>query len=271
MSDIQSTLRDLFTRSLALWEREGDDSPYDEIWPLLNEAAALGPAAFDIGMHFLKSPQPGQRAIAADLLGCVAARDPEQRRAVASALVRGLAVEDEYDVAWSMLIAIGPTETPETIPTLCLWATDEDAELRSLAVQSLGMVMAENRHTGDGIDALISAMEDPDDNVGFWATYALGTLVGIDEKNIHTALSKRLFDPNNDIRMEAVVGLARRGDERVVSSIEQALREADVSPRAFDAAIVAANPVLLPALQRANRSEVSDEQYEAAVRACTPT
>ncbi|HEX5228228.1 MAG TPA: HEAT repeat domain-containing protein [Bryobacteraceae bacterium] len=66
----------------------------------------------------------------------------------------------------------------------------------------------------DVIDALIELMDDPDDNVRDWATFALGTQCSIDSTAIRDALRKRLNDPYKEARDEAGWGLAQRRDKQ---------------------------------------------------------
>ena len=47
-----------------------------------------------------------------------------------------------------------------------------------------------------------------------WATFALGTLAEADSRQLRDALAARLDDPDEDTRLEAVHGLAVRGDPR---------------------------------------------------------
>ena len=49
-----------------------------------------------------------------------------------------------------------------------------------------------------------------------WATFALGTLADQDSRGLRDALVARLDDPDQETRLEAVHGLALRGDPRAV-------------------------------------------------------
>jgi hypothetical protein len=49
-----------------------------------------------------------------------------------------------------------------------------------------------------------------------WATFALGTLASQDTVELRDALVARLDDPDPETRLEAVHGLALRGDVRAV-------------------------------------------------------
>ena len=64
--------------------------------------------------------------------------------------------------------------------------------------------------------ALIELSGDPDAAIRDWATFALGTLAEHDSPALRDALAARLDDGDADARIEAVHGLAVRGDARAV-------------------------------------------------------
>jgi methionyl-tRNA formyltransferase len=66
----------------------------------------------------------------------------------------------------------------------------------------------------DALDALIALSGDDEPPVRDWATFALGTLAEQDSPKLREALAARLEDPDEDTRLEAIHGLAVRGDER---------------------------------------------------------
>jgi methionyl-tRNA formyltransferase len=65
-------------------------------------------------------------------------------------------------------------------------------------------------------DALIELSADPDPAIRDWATFALGALAPHDSPALRDALVARLDDADREARIEAVYGLALRGDERAV-------------------------------------------------------
>ncbi len=64
--------------------------------------------------------------------------------------------------------------------------------------------------------ALIELSADADARVRDWATFALGTLAAEDSAALRDALAARLDDADAETRIEAVHGLALRGDLRAV-------------------------------------------------------
>ena len=66
------------------------------------------------------------------------------------------------------------------------------------------------------MDALIRLSRDEHSDVRDWATFALGMLASEDTEDLREALVARLDDPDAETRLEAVHGLALRGDPRAV-------------------------------------------------------
>jgi HEAT repeat protein len=79
-------------------------------------------------------------------------------------------------------------------------------------------------------------MSDKDSEVRDWATFGLGGLGDFDSPKIREALFKNLSDEDEDVREEALVGLARRKDPRSVPEVISALKDKDRAARAVEAA-----------------------------------
>jgi hypothetical protein len=74
------------------------------------------------------------------------------------------------------------------------------------------------------IETIIQLMDDEDDDVRDWATFGLGSLCKCDSQEIRAALRKRLEDPFEDARNEALWGLAQRKDPSSVRSLLERLQ-----------------------------------------------
>lgn len=73
------------------------------------------------------------------------------------------------------------------------------------------------------IETLIFLSRDKKEMVRDWATFGLGTQIDIDNETIREALWERVNDIDNNTRLEAIVGLAKRKDFRVKEIIKQEL------------------------------------------------
>lgn len=69
------------------------------------------------------------------------------------------------------------------------------------------------------INKLIQLSRDTDREVRNWATFGLGSQVDTDIPAIREALFARREEKDDEIRAEALVGLARRGDIRVAAAL----------------------------------------------------
>jgi HEAT repeat protein len=113
------------------------------------------------------------------------------------------------------------------------------------------------------VAALVALSADVDTNVRDWATFELGSAsepgdpVFVDTEAVREALVARLEDPFDEVRAEAILGLAMRRDRRAGGAIARELTAAGFGPRAaerFGALVVsaarwAADPALVDALQ----------------------
>lgn len=95
-------------------------------------------------------------------------------------------------------------------------------ELRELAHHPSQLIREAVAHAltghddGEAIALLMELMTDVDDAVRDWATFAIGSQCDADGRDLRQALVDRLADSDEEIRGEAMVGLARRRDLAVV-------------------------------------------------------
>lgn len=127
--------------------------------------------------------------------------------------------------------------------------------------------------TDQGIEMLLLLMADENGDVRDWATFSVGTHTDIDTPEVRQALFARLYDPHDDTHSEAVVGLARRGDERAVPAIRQRCEEAlqddwELGSAWFDAAAEIAAPELLPCLEAMVGVGEIETDLDHAIRRC---
>jgi HEAT repeat protein len=83
---------------------------------------------------------------------------------------------------------------------------------------------------------LLALTDDVDEDVRDWATSGVGVLGDGDSPDIRDALVKRLSDSDEDVREEAMVGLAKRKDQRVLAVLLSALDQPPTTERAVEAA-----------------------------------
>lgn len=172
-----------------------------------------------------------ERRIGADILGQLGVPDrtfPDDCREI---LLKMLAFESNHDVLHSALIALSHNDFSDVVPYIVPWTRHADSRVR------YGAAFALAGHEDEAaVNCLIRLSSDVDSDVRDWATFGLGTQCDIDTPQIRDALAARLDDSDDDTRAEAIMGLARRGDQRVASAIQRELASDSVGSLIFDAA-----------------------------------
>ena len=132
------------------------------------------------------------------------------------------------------------------------------------------------------IGALVSLSADLDRDVRNWATFGLGSQIDSDSTTIREALLARAVDADDEIRGEALVGLARRDETRVVPAIIhelnlhgiEILRDwsliQETAEAVTDVSMAKQNSAWLPVLQRFHDLKIGDaHKIQAAIRKLT--
>lgn len=126
------------------------------------------------------------------------------------------------------------------------------------------------------VQTLIELSTDADADVRDWATFGLGSQIELDTPAIREALVARLSDEDEDTRGEAMVGLARRHDSRMVAPLLTDLEHGYSGSLTLEAATEIADPLLYPALLALQTTWEGDRdnwlyhQLEEAIEACRP-
>lgn len=274
------TTAQLFDRALGL--KLGGDAFWKHVNVLHNRATR---ETFETAKRLCLSRQENARVLGADVL-CqlrkVWKTKMEQTEsklvfvAASRKLIRPMLRDKRTEVVRTAIYALGHLKDPQRAKRLARFAIHPNPDLRYAVAYALG---------GDShplsVRTLIRLMEDPDRDVRNWATFGLGSL-GDPKKNdspqIREAFIKRLGDTCLDARGEAMAGIARRKDERVIDIIQRELRGPDPSNYILSAAFEFGNPVFYPALEKLWRGIkchgkkhswwCMDLQF--AIKACTP-
>jgi len=105
-----------------------------------------------------------------------------------------------------------------------------------------------------------------------WACFSVGAQSLVDGAAVRDALAARLRDRHYACRAQAVLGLARRRDERAITPCLEALGRHSVGQLYVEAAAYLASPRLQPVLEdlRAVGWNWSPELLDAALERCDP-
>ena len=195
----------------------------DEWQPHVCALAARGSRdVLDAMVELAAEPDAGLRELAAYVLGQLGDRGPgaarpSRRRRCARWPQR----EEDPGVLAAIACAFGHLGAPHGDEWLLAQRAHPDADVREAVAFALG-----GRPGEAALEALIGLSADAEPRVRDWATFALGTLAEQDGAALRDALAARLEDPDEDTRLEAVHGLAVRGDARAQAPARDLLARA---------------------------------------------
>jgi HEAT repeat protein len=209
---------------------------------------------------------PQERHLSADILGQLGVPTRTFPEESFTLLLRMLEREADAEVLQAIFVALSHLGDLRAIPLARRFSSHPDPEVR------YAVVLATTGHDDrTAIDLLIEMTRDVDPLVRDWATFALGSQLDVDSSEIRTALAERLADADDETRGEALVGLARRGDRRVVPILREELAQESVGILIIEAAEVIGASELYPALiGLRERLRSTPDVLERAIAACKP-
>jgi HEAT repeat protein len=226
--------------SEALLCSRDDDSYWDIVWTLHRRDT---PDMLARAEGLARSTQSAERRLGADILGQLGSPERTFLKQCAAILLEMLEREDDTEVLHAILIALGHLRLPEAIEPASRFRAHPDPNVRH------GVVVALMGHDiSRAVECLIELSRDYDAHNRDWATFALGSQINLDTPTVREALIERVNDVDFDTRSEAIVGLAQRGDRRVVPLLVRELTSDCVGILAVEAALTIAAPELLPHL-----------------------
>ena len=210
------------------------------------------PATLHAIERLLLSPNPRRRTLGLDIaaqLGRGPARGgeaatPYALEATQALLVRGLD-DANAGVLAAAIVGLGHRPAPSALPALLAHESHPDQRVRLALAHALA-----GWPGPEATGALMRLAVDRDDSVRDWATFSLGTLSEADDDAIRSLLWDNAHDPDRDVRGEAVVGLARRSDSRVIALLQERLADDDCRIYELEAAQEMPRAELLQVLQR---------------------
>lgn len=140
--------------------------------------------------------------------------------------------ETDAEALAAAITALGHLDNPAAVGLVSAHQSHPDANVRYAVAFTLGSFPNDS----GSVVILLKLMEDRDADVRDWATFALGVLGSASSAEILDALCRRMDDSNNDVREEAMIGLAKRQDRRVVPALITALENTSISERVIEAA-----------------------------------
>jgi HEAT repeat protein len=195
-------------------EIDGDD--YQELIAILQ---ARLPSIFHRIKELVASDDPNSRNLAATVLGQNYKKDKEFDKECIALLKSMLAHEKSTTVQESIIYALGHHHSLECLPTLLQFERHPKADVRYALSFALGGLEEDS-----ALEALCRLSSDGDRDTRSWATFGIGTLSSKNSELIKQALAARLDDEDDEVRGEALVGLAERCEICVVPAFLRELQ-----------------------------------------------
>ncbi len=248
------------------------DEDDEEYWQPIRSLQYRLPTIAEQIETMLRSSDPKSRDTAATILGQSSVEEKWEAPHCAEKLVAALKLEKSADALISIIFALGHLHHAPSIEAILPLGKHPDPNVRYAVVQSLS-----GYEIPEANAALIELSSDPDHDVRNWATFGLGSQIETDTPAIRQALLNRLGEQDSEIRGEALVGLADRGDTRLVSPFLRELTRIDRDPvlvaEAADAIIRAACNTgasnWLPVLEKLSALHLEEIPLQEAIVRCT--
>ena len=229
----------------------------DESWQAIAELQMRGsPESLAIASRFAKCRNWRKRALGLYVASQLC-RSPKKWETIGRAeyalwetqamLLAGLR-DDCVEVVRAAISGFAHRPHKSALPNLIGFASHPDQQIRLQVAITLGSYIEV-----ESIDALLRLATDISDDVRNWATFSIGSMHRADNPNIRDLLWRNLQDRDENVRGEAVVGLAIRKDERVASVLLELL-DIDCGVFELNAAERMASPLLLDRLNALKKS-----------------
>jgi len=192
-----------------------DDAPWEAVSVLRLRG---GTEVFEVAKRYCASENPKARARGLSVLAQLDASKPDTERPFMTECV-SIAIEhipeSDQEIVRCAAWALSHLGTEKAVASLIDLRNHPDADVRHAVANCIPL-----RKHPEGVNILFALMEDENEVVRDWATFALGNDDLIergmrrytDSPEIRAALRGRLEDPYDEARREAVWGLARRRD-----------------------------------------------------------
>lgn len=263
--------------TFSVIERAFETEDEDQYWPLIIELHRRGTSVEFLAAEALcKNSDAIRREIGADILGQLGRKIDVDRgafHAESVSILISLLGDPVPDVIASAAYSLGHRGDPVAVPELVKQVVHPSDSVRH------GVTFGLLGHDDpDAIQALIALSRDEDEDVRNWATFGLGAQIDSDSDAIRQALIDRLSEANQEIRGEALLGLAKRAHPGIVDWLIQELSGETIDYRILEACEMAASPRLVPLLQEwkecgfeGEDDPLFQEQLDAVLAATHPS
>ncbi|HEY6980440.1 HEAT repeat domain-containing protein [Reyranella sp.] len=211
----------------ALAEAQQGDEAETE-YPALSILHARGTRdVLEAGRALCASREARLRALGADILGQLGMPQRTFPEECCDALLAVLKKETNTGVLVSAVFALGHLRLRRAESEIIGQRGHREEAVRHAVAFALY-----GSESPAAVHALLELLEDPSEMVRDWAATSIGETVSLDGPRIREALLKHVEDEDEITRAEALHGLARRRDPRVLPFLvkELSVRRADPAP-----------------------------------------
>jgi HEAT repeat protein len=231
---------------------------------------------FDEAEILCKSDDSKKIALGADILGQLGTPKLPFKKESLSTLLNLTETnlrfsENDKDITafQSVIFALGRMENKKARLRILDFKNHASEEIRLAVVHGISGIEEKPE-----IQALIKLSNDSDGDVRNWATFGLGNLIETNTQEIRDALFERLQEKIGDelcdeIRGEALLGLALRKDERVIEPLIKELSLKLVGTLSIEAAGEIADSRLCESLLRLQDTwDIDEEMLKETIKSC---
>ena len=241
----------------------------DEGWHAIHALKMRGTReVFDAARTLCESDSLQAQNVGANILGELGFNQDYPFRAEALPILFHL-LENQTDaeVLSTTCWALGALGDSSAVEQLIKLKNHPDADVRQAVVRGLW-----THEDPLAVQTMIELSTDEDEDVRDWATFGLGSQIDLDTPAIREALYARLSDSDDETMAEAMLGLTRLKDERMIQFLIDFLMAGSVGSMTLEVAEEFADPRLLPALLHLKAHKTSDYPYfeylDKAIAAC---
>ena len=206
----QRTLETLVSRAVEEWG--DDDVPYPDAMTILHFKGNAD--TLDAAKKLCTSTLPLRRSVGVTILAQLGVPTRTYPDECIEILTLVLEKENDPNVIADTLIALGHHAEKRPVAVMTRFGDHPDARVRyALAFGLLGI--EEKR----AVSAMLKLMTDSDPATRDFATFGIGMQIDADTPKIREILFHNLYDEDEDVRFEALAGLARRRDIRILNKL----------------------------------------------------
>ncbi len=190
-------------------------------WNAIRALRRLGSReVLDRAVKLCTSISSQKRALGADILGQLGTPKRTFPTESFDSILKLLSDESD-EVLFSAILALHYVDSERATAHIVGFCDHQNNNVRYAVAVALGEI----DHDETAIKVLLRLATDDDAKVRSWATFGLAQQCEADTPEIRILLADRLQDEDEDVRCEAIIGLARRRDARMAGYLKIMLQD----------------------------------------------